>query len=148
MHATLTEPLAFAENSTRTVVDTQGNEITVPTEQVSQNGSSQNSPADSNDLSPADNCSITLQYYEIVHYDDPNEPVGEGNLRLLGSRTLSGFHEGDTVDAWDYVVDIPGHFFWDGWQQSLPYHVTLIKMLSFCTMSNFGMLNIPLTTML
>lgn len=119
LYAALTSPLAFAENSTRTVVDTQGNEITVPAEQVGQDNSSQNPSVDSDGLTPADNCSITLKYYEIVQYDDPDEPVGDDNLRLLGSRTLSGFHEGDVVDAWDYVVNIPGHFFWDGWPGKL-----------------------------
>lgn len=119
LYVVLTSPLAFAENSTRTVVDTQGNEITVPAEQVGSDDSSQNLMVDSDGLSPADNCSITLKYYEIVQYDDPNEPVGDDNLRLLGSRTLSGFHEGDVVDAWDYVVNIPGHFFWDGWPGKL-----------------------------
>lgn len=119
LYAVLTSPLAFAENSTRTVVDTQGNEITVPAEQVGQNSSSQNRAVDSDGLTPADDCSVTLKYYEIVQYDDPDEPVGDDNLRLLGSRTLSGLHEGDVVDAWDYVVNIPGHFFWDGWPAKL-----------------------------
>lgn len=119
LYAALTSPLAFAENSTRTVVDTQGNEITVPAEQVDQDSSSQNPSIDSDGLTPADNCSITLKYYEIVLYDDPDEPVGDDNLRLLGSRTLSGLHEGDVIDAWDYVVNIPGHFFWDGWPGKL-----------------------------
>lgn len=119
LYVALTSPLAFAENSTRTVVDTQGNEIIVPAEQVGQDNSSQNPSVDSDGLTPADNCSITLKYYEIVQYDDPDEPVGDDNLRLLGSRTLSGFHEGDVVDAWDYVVNIPGHFFWDGWPGKL-----------------------------
>lgn len=119
LYAALTSPLAFAENSTRTVVDTQGNEITVPAEQVGQDGSSQNPSVDSDGLTPADDCSVTLKYYEIVQYDDPDEPVGDDNLRLLGSRTLSGLHEGDVVDAWDYVVNIPGHFFWDGWPAKL-----------------------------
>lgn len=119
LYAALTSPLAFAENSTRTVVDTQGNEITVPAEQIGQDSSSQNLSVDSDALTPADNCSVTLKYYEIVQYDDPDEPVGDDNLRLLGSRTLSGLHEGDVVDAWDYVVNIPGHFFWDGWPAKL-----------------------------
>lgn len=119
LYALLTGPLAYAENSTRTVVDTQGNEIIVPTEQINQGSASQNPSVDSDGLTPADNCSITLKYYEIVQYDDPDEPVGDDNLRLLGSRTLSGFHEGDVVDAWDYVVNIPGHFFWDGWPGKL-----------------------------
>lgn len=119
LYAALTSSLAFAENSTRTVVDTQGNEITVPAEQVGQDSSSQNLSVDSDGLTPADNCSVTLKYYEIVQYDDPDEPVGDDNLRLLGSRTLSGLHEGDMIDAWDYVVNIPGHFFWDGWPAKL-----------------------------
>lgn len=119
LYAVLTSPLAFAENSTRTVVDTQGNEITVPAEQVGQDSSSQNRAVDSDGLTPADDCSVTLKYYEIVQYDDPDEPVGDDNLRLLGSRTLSGLHEGDVIDAWDYVVNIPGHFFWDGWPAKL-----------------------------
>lgn len=119
LYAALTSPFAFAENSTRTVVDTQGNEITVPAEQVGQDNSSQNPSVDSDGLTPADDCSVTLKYYEIVQYDDPDEPVGDDNLRLLGSRTLSGLHEGDVVDAWDYVVNIPGHFFWDGWPAKL-----------------------------
>ena len=33
----------------------------------------------------------------------------------MGTRTLSGFHEGQELTAWSYVVDIPGYFFWDGW---------------------------------
>ena len=38
---------------------------------------------------------------------------GIGKSTLL--RTLSGFHEGQELTAWSYVVDIPGYFFWDGW---------------------------------
>lgn len=103
-----TSSLAYADE-TRTVVDTQGNEISVPA-----------TPASSEDtLSPADNCTITLQYFEIVHYEDPDKPVGNDKLHLMGTRTLDGFHEGEVVSIWSYVVDIPGHFFWDGWPASL-----------------------------
>lgn len=38
---------------------------------------------------------------------------------LLGSYELTDVHVGQTLNAWDYVVDIPGHFFWDGWPQNL-----------------------------
>lgn len=107
---------AFAENPTQSVVDTQGNELEVPT-------STMQDQALANDgntgLSPADNCSITLNYYEMVTFDDPDVPKDENNLRLMGSRTLSGFHEGQELSAWDYVVDIPGYFFWDGWPNKM-----------------------------
>lgn len=104
----LTSSIAYADE-TRTVVDTQGNEISVPA-----------APAAPEDgLTPADNCSITLEYFEIVHYEDPDKPVGTDKLHLMGTRTLDGFQEGETVSIWPYVVDIPGHFFWDGWPASL-----------------------------
>ena len=67
------------------------------------------------ELSPADDCSITLNYYEMVMFDDPDVPKDENGLRLMGTRTLSGFHEGQELTAWSYVVNIPGYFFWDGW---------------------------------
>ena len=36
-----------------------------------------------------------------------------------GSYELTDVHVGQTLNAWNYVVDIPGHFFWDGWPQNL-----------------------------
>ena len=103
---------AFANGNTKTVIDTQGNEIEVPastmqTQSLSDGGGTE--------LSPADDCSITVNYYEIVNFDDPDVPKDENNLRLMGTRTLSGFHEGQELTAWSYVVNIPGYFFWDGW---------------------------------
>lgn len=103
---------AFAENSTQSVVDTQGNELEVPTSTMQNQALVNDGDAG---LSPADNCSITLNYYEVVNFDDPDVPKDENNLRLMGTRTLSGFHEGQELTAWDYVVNIPGFFFWDGW---------------------------------
>lgn len=103
---------AFAENPTQTVVDTQGNELEVPTSTVQDQTLANDEDAG---LSPADNCSITLNYYEMVMFDDPDVPKDENGLRLMGTRTLSGFHEGQELTAWSYVVDIPGYFFWDGW---------------------------------
>lgn len=38
---------------------------------------------------------------------------------VAGSYELTDVLVGQTINAWDYVVDIPGHFFWDGWPQNL-----------------------------
>ena len=62
---------AFAENPTQTVVDTQGNELEVPTSTVQDQTLANDEDAG---LSPADNCSITLNYYEMVMFDDPDVP--------------------------------------------------------------------------
>lgn len=64
---------------------------------------------------PATNCTATIKYYENVTYEEPGVQPDEGNRYLLGTRTLAGLTEGDVLDAWDYVVDIPGFFFFDGW---------------------------------
>lgn len=103
---------AFANGNTRTVIDTQGNEIEVPASTMQAQNLSDGGDTE---LSPADDCSITLNYYEMVMFDDPDVPKDENGLRLMGTRTLSGFHEGQELTAWSYVVDIPGYFFWDGW---------------------------------
>ena len=61
----------------------------------------------------------TIMYYENVGYDDGDvEPDDEGRV-LLGTYELKDVHVGQTLNAWDYVVDIPGYFFWDGWPQNL-----------------------------
>ncbi len=58
-------------------------------------------------------------YYENVGYDDGDvEPDDEGRV-LLGTYELKDVHVRQTLNAWDYVVDIPGYFFWDGWPQNL-----------------------------
>ena len=103
---------AFANGNTRTVIDTQGNEIEVPASTMQAQSLSDGGDTG---LSPADDCSITLNYYEMVMFDDPDVPKDENGLRLMGTRTLSGFHEGQELTAWSYVVNIPGYFFWDGW---------------------------------
>ncbi len=64
-------------------------------------------------------CSVTLQYYENVGYEDPDVTPGEDGRILLGERVVSGLHEGDVLDTWDYVVNIPGHFFFDAWPAKL-----------------------------
>lgn len=53
----------------------------------------------------------TIMYYENVSYDDGDvEPDEEGRV-LLGTYELKDVHVGQTLNAWDYVVDIPGYFF-------------------------------------
>ena len=58
-------------------------------------------------------------YYENVSYDDGDTEPDENGRVLLGSYELTDVHVGQTLNAWNYVVDIPGHFFWDGWPQNL-----------------------------
>lgn len=64
---------------------------------------------------PADDCMVTIKYLEYAPYDDPDAVIDEGGRRVLGTRVLKGLHEGDVLNAWDYVLDLPGHFFFDGW---------------------------------
>ncbi len=54
---------------------------------------------------------LTVRYYEFVYEDGGHNIVGDA---LLGEASQGGFKPGDVVNAWDYVVDIPGHFFFDG----------------------------------
>ena len=61
----------------------------------------------------------TIMYYENVSYDDGDTEPDENGRVLLGTYELTDVHVGQTLNAWDYVVDIPGHFFWDGWPQNL-----------------------------
>lgn len=118
--------MAFAEGPTQTFVTTQGEEVTVPVPEPAVTDTTQGQDAQPQDdgaaaavTEPADDCTITLNYYEIVNYEDPDVDYDENRTRLMGTRTLSGFHEGQTVSAWDYVVDIPGYFFWDGWPNKM-----------------------------
>ena len=62
---------------------------------------------------------VTLEYYENVGYDDPDVVPDEEGRFLLGTRVLTGLHEGDLIDTWDYVADIPGFFFFDAWPAKL-----------------------------
>ena len=61
----------------------------------------------------------TIMYYENVSYDDGDTEPDEDGRVLLGTYELTDVHVGQTLNAWNYVVDIPGHFFWDGWPQNL-----------------------------
>lgn len=68
---------------------------------------------------PAGDCTVTLEYYENVNYEDPDVPVDNEGRFHLGTRTLTGLHVGDVIDTWDYVADIPGFFFFDAWPARL-----------------------------
>lgn len=119
---------------------------TSPTEQAAENADGEEAPATPNEAdapaetSPAQKkgapsaelvgsdaeasadaaaTTATIMYYENVSYDDGDvEPDEEGRV-LLGTYELKDVHVGQTLNAWDYVVDIPGYFFWDGWPQNL-----------------------------
>lgn len=86
---------------------------------------SSTSQADSEDASTASekplatNCTATVKYYEIVTYEEPGVPPDSENRYLLGTRTIENLTEGDVLNAWDYVVDIKGFFFFDGWPLNL-----------------------------
>lgn len=78
---------------------------------------SQDNPAAT---TPSDDCTVTIRYLEYMNYDDePDAVIDEMGRRVLGTRVLTGLKEGDVLNAWNYVVDIPGHFFFDGWPLNL-----------------------------
>lgn len=70
-------------------------------------------------VTPATDCIATIKYYENVTYEEPGIAPGEGNRYLLGTRTIDGLTKGDVLNAWDYVLDLEGFFFFDGWPANL-----------------------------
>lgn len=74
--------------------------------------------ASSDDAAAAD-CHATIKYYDLVDADTPGVVPDETGRWLLGTREIDGLHEGDVLHAWDYVVNIPGYFFFDGWPRYL-----------------------------
>lgn len=68
---------------------------------------------------PATDCVATIKYYENVTYEDPNIPPDENNRYPLGTRTITGLTEGQVLNAWDYVINLKGFFFFDGWPAKL-----------------------------
>lgn len=116
---------AVAENSItgEAIVETQeettpdGNKVT--TESVEVVEPAESSADAESSTTPADDCTLTINYLEYINYDDPDAVIDENGRRVLGTRVIEGLHEGDVLNAWNYVVNIPGHFFYDGWPQSL-----------------------------
>lgn len=70
-------------------------------------------------LTAPDNCTVTINYMENVKEDDPDTEVDETGRALIGTRTLTGLQEGTQLNAWDYIVNIPGFFFFDGWPREM-----------------------------
>lgn len=68
---------------------------------------------------PADDCVVTVYYCEYAAYDDPDASFDEMGRKILGYYQIDGLQEGEVLDAWNYVVDIPGYFFFDGWPAKL-----------------------------
>lgn len=66
-------------------------------------------PADQS--AQAADCTLTVRYIEYVYADGSNDIIGTS---VLGEWLVQGLKPGDVVNSWDYVVDIPGHFFFDG----------------------------------
>ncbi|MCI9130217.1 MAG: hypothetical protein HFJ65_07945 [Eggerthellaceae bacterium] len=64
-------------------------------------------------------CVATIQYLENAPEDAPDQDLDETGRHILGTRTITGLKAGDVLKAWDYVEDIPGHFFFDGWPSEL-----------------------------
>lgn len=94
---------------------TNGDEGTETTTNATKEGDATEAPATTAETPTT----ATIMYYENVSYDDGDTEPDENGRVLLGSYELTDVHVGQTINAWDYVVDIPGHFFWDGWPQNL-----------------------------
>ena len=68
---------------------------------------------------PATGLTAIIYYVELVNSDDPDHGLTIGDARLMGTRVLTDLTEGDVLHAWDYVEDIPGYFFFDGYPRYL-----------------------------
>lgn len=61
-------------------------------------------------------CTLTIIYTELI---SPETPDGSVEAYEMGRYVVDGLHPGDVINVWDYVFDIPGHFFFDGSAASL-----------------------------
>lgn len=96
---------------------TDGGEVTTNTVEVVEQDGDTEEPLGT---TPADDCTVTINYLEYANYDDePDMELDQGNRRVLGKRVITGLHEGDVLNAWDYAINLPGHFFFDGWPLDL-----------------------------
>lgn len=67
----------------------------------------------------AGDCTATIRYLENPIEIEPGDVIEEDGRILLGTYTVTGLHEGDVLNAWNYVINIPGYFFFDGWPLNL-----------------------------
>ncbi len=101
-------------------IETMTNEIDAQTQSDLSAFAESAAPAESQEgvvqgPTAPDECIVIIRYLEYAPYDDPDAVIDEGGRRVLGTRVLTGMHEGDVLNAWNYVLDLPGHFFFDGW---------------------------------
>lgn len=68
---------------------------------------------------PADDCVVTLEYYENVTYEEPGIPPNADGRYLLGTRQITGLQAGTQLNTWDYVLNLTGFFFFDAWPAKL-----------------------------
>jgi len=139
--------VSFADADGQAGPDAQAPQITAEaTVDAAQDGTADAAPDDA----AADDCIVTLEYYENVGYDDPDVVPDEEGRFLLGTRVLTGLHEGDLIDTWDYVADIPGFFFFDAWPAKLKVSAdpaqNIIKLFYFKTWDSEYTVNYYLMT--
>lgn len=104
------EPVPFDEASSTTAQEHDDSSAAI------SSSDSQQSASDETSTDAATDCSLTLVYTsDPTGEERPGTIFDDQGRVILGTRTLSGFQEGQTVSAWDYVVNIPGHFFFDAW---------------------------------
>lgn len=60
--------------------------------------------------------SLTVYYCEIMPFDESIDHPS--NMRLLQTKTFDGLPVGETFNSWDYVENLEGYFFFDGWAES------------------------------
>lgn len=63
----------------------------------------------------AQTTSLTVYYCEMVPHDEPIDHPS--HMRLIKSETFDGLTVGETFEPWDYVQDINGYWFFDGWSE-------------------------------
>lgn len=69
------------------------------------------------EVSSAPETYITVRYNENYDHDLDGNPTDSGT-RLLAIRSYPAT-VGEEINTWDYVANIPGFFFWDGWPAEL-----------------------------
>ncbi len=90
-----------AEPSTESAASTNADE--------SQNAPTQGEVA-------AKTTSLTVYYCEIIPFDETIDHPS--NMRLIKTETFDGLAVGEQFEPWDYVQDLDGYMFFDGWSEN------------------------------